>query len=68
VGKMYNFNVESGKTLNNFKTLESYKFKIENFQPIVSHFVWAEAQIYGHEEIGNAFLRKSFEISGRIKL
>jgi hypothetical protein len=55
---MYNFNVESGKPLYNCKSLESYKFKIENIHPIVSHFVWTEAQIYGHEEIGNAFFIK----------
>jgi hypothetical protein len=46
------------KKLNNCKSLESYKFKIEIFQPIVSHFVWTEAQIYGREEIGKAFFRK----------
>jgi hypothetical protein len=58
MGKMYNFNDESGKKLNDCKSLESFKFKIEIFQPIVSHFVWAEAQTYRHEEIGNAFFRK----------
>jgi len=65
---MYNFNVESGKTLNNCKSLENCRFKIEIFQPIVSQFVWAEAQIYDMKKSVTVSLEKSLEISGGIKL
>jgi len=51
---MYNFNFESGKTLNNWKSLESYKFKNENFSPNS----YGQKLKYGHEEIGDAFFRK----------